>query len=394
MRRKKRIYGQKKCIYSLFYRVNYDTDMKNSKKIIFLLIPLVFFVLLLESGLRFFGDFAPTRVLCYDPILGRSYCANTKGYLRDNNISMYVEVNADGLLGKPYSIKRIPGIKRVAVLGDSFTSGEAVTPDKKFTGQWESKLAKIFGDDVEVINFGVGGTGTWQQLQRFHVKAKKYSPDLTVLIFLWGNDIDNNIDQFKSGSRNPLLDDYQIGLKENILTKRKNFNKWLWNNSALYQFTHDRYKHVEIFLKSFFRPAHMKRPELPNNQSKLIKKPWDSVSMYDDVYHFNSEGWELTKKLILKLQEEVSSNGSLFAVIQIAGLSRKQVDYSILPTKEFNEFLANHGIDSFDVFEYFGNWDASNPNFIPNDGHFSETGHRNFSKITLEFLVKSLDNLE
>ena len=45
-------------------------------------------------------------------------------------------------------------------------------------------------------------------------------------------------------------------------------------------------------------------------------------------------------------------------------------------------------------FEYFGNWDASNPNFIPNDGHFSETGHRNFSKITLEFLVKSLDNLE
>ena len=96
----------------------------------------------------------------------------------------------------------------------------------------------------------------------------------------------------------------------------------------------------------------------------------------------------------MKLQEEVSNNGSLFSIIQIAGLSRKQVDHSILPTKEFNEFLATHGIDSFDVFEYFGNMDASNPNFIPNDGHFSETGHRNFSKITLEFLVKSLDNLE
>ncbi len=43
---------------------------------------------------------------------------------------MHVEVNSDGLLGKAYPVERIPGKFRIAVLGDSFTSGEAVVPEK------------------------------------------------------------------------------------------------------------------------------------------------------------------------------------------------------------------------------------------------------------------------
>ncbi|HCG72140.1 MAG TPA: lipolytic protein G-D-S-L family, partial [Nitrospina sp.] len=61
------------------------------------------------------------------------------------------------------------------------------------------------------INFGVGGTGTWQQSQMFHIKARKYKPDVTVLAFCWCNDVGNNIDKFKSGDRSPLLDEYEIG---------------------------------------------------------------------------------------------------------------------------------------------------------------------------------------
>ena len=143
----------------------------SKKKIfIFISIPFIFFLFLLEVGLGIWGDTQPNRVLCYDPILGRSYCPNTKGYLKENQINMYVEVNADGLLGKSYPIARTPEKLRVAVLGDSFTSGEAVPPEKKFAGVWETKLSETFPPGVEVINFGVGGTGTWQQLQRFHIK--------------------------------------------------------------------------------------------------------------------------------------------------------------------------------------------------------------------------------
>ena len=229
-------------------------NLSKKKLFIFIAIPFIFFLFLMEIGLGVWGDVQPNRVLCFDPILGRSYCSDTKGYLKENKINMYVEVNADGLLGKSYPIDRTPGKLRVAVLGDSFTSGEAIPPDKKFAGVWETKLSKKFPPGVEVINFGVGGTGTWQQLQRFHIKARKYKPDLTVLAFCWCNDIDNNIDQFmsKADTRNPLLDQYEIDLWARLNVKRKNFNKWLWNNSNLYQFTRTRYNHLEHFIKRMF----------------------------------------------------------------------------------------------------------------------------------------------
>ena len=180
--------------------------LSKKKLFIFAAIPFIFFLFILEICLGIWGDTQPNRVLCYDPILGRSYCPNTTGYLRENKVNMYVEINADGLLGKPYPIARTTGKLRVAVLGDSFTSGEAVPPEKKFAGVWETKLSEIFPYGVEVINFGIGGTGTWQQLQTFHVKARKYKPDLTVLAFCWCNDIGNNRDQYisKADDRNPI----------------------------------------------------------------------------------------------------------------------------------------------------------------------------------------------
>jgi len=360
--------------------------MPNKKIVLFALFPLLFFLLILEGSARIWGDFLPNRVLCYDPILGRSYCANTSGYIKDYKTKSYIEINADGLLGKSYPVKRQPEIKRIAILGDSFTSGEAVTPDKKFTGQWETKLAKRFSAGVEVINFGVGGTGTWQQLQRFHVKARKYNPDLTVLVFCWCNDIENNIDQLKSKNRNPLLDDYHIGFKEKFQVKRKNFNQWIWNNSALYQFTRTRYNHLEHYVKGFFRPEYMQLPTKEKTPAS-IKPLLDTVSMYDDKLFFDSEGWQLTKQLILKLKNEVLLNGGELAVIQMGG-APEYTTASRLPVKQFSQFLKSHKIHNYNVIENFIDMDTNGlaSNFIPNDGHFSAKGHHSFSEFTMEFL--------
>ena len=105
---------------------------KISKKRLFLFatIPLLFFLLVLELGVRLFWEFEPKRVLCYHPVLGRSYCPGTKGFLTENKVKMHVEVNADGLLGKAYPVNRVPGNFRIALLGDSFTSAEAVSEKK------------------------------------------------------------------------------------------------------------------------------------------------------------------------------------------------------------------------------------------------------------------------
>ena len=95
----------------------------------------------MELGVRTFWEFEPNRVLCYDPIMGRSYCPETKGFLTENKVKMYVEVNSlMACWAKAYPVERIPGKFRIAVLGDSFTSGEAVVPEKKFAGVWENEF--------------------------------------------------------------------------------------------------------------------------------------------------------------------------------------------------------------------------------------------------------------
>ena len=118
-----------------------NQKLSKTKIVLFSAIPILLFLLLLEFGVRAFWEFEPNRVLCYHPIMGRSYCPSTKGHLKENQVKMHVEVNAEGLLGKPYPIERVNGKFRIALLGDSFTSAEAVKPEEKFAGIWEKKLS-------------------------------------------------------------------------------------------------------------------------------------------------------------------------------------------------------------------------------------------------------------
>ena len=378
---------------------------KISKKRIFIFaaIPILLFLGIMELGVRTFWEFEPNRVLCYDPIMGRSYCPGTKGFLTENKVKMHVEVNSDGLLGKVYPVKRIPGKFRIALLGDSFTSAEAAVPDKKFAGVWEKELSSKTQGGVEVINFGVGGTGTWQQSQMYHIKARKYKPDLTVVAFCWCNDVGNNIDKFKSGDMSPLLDEYEVGWLKVMQAKRKNFNKWLWNNSGLYQFTRTKYNHLEHYFKRIFLPDYMKKVPSPEKKAskpsnarpdkkespKYLK---DTASIFDDLFFFDSEGWELTRKLFVKLKQEVQLNGGKLAVIHFGGLHQYR-NFPALPVKQFDAFLESQGIAHFNAFDLFMKIDDEflSKNFIPNDGHFNETGHRHFAEFSTKFLLDQIE---
>lgn len=363
-----------------------------TKILIFLTIPFLTFLLIMEWGIRAFWEFETNRVLCYHPVMGRSYCPDIKGYLKENKVKMHIEVNADGLLGKAYSVNRVSGKYRIALLGDSFTSGEAVDPESKFAGVWEKNLSNKIPTGVEVINFGVGGTGTWQQLQMFHIKARKYKPDLTVLAFCWCNDVENNIDKFKNGNMNPLLDQYEVEWYKRLQVKRKNFNKWLWNNSGLYQFTRTRYNHLEHYFKRMFLPDYMKTVSHYEKKQSHPLYAKDTASIFDDLLFFDSEGWDVTRKLIVKLKQEVGKNGGELAVIHFGGLYQYR-NFPALPLKQFDAFLESEGISYFNNFNLFLKIDDKflNKNFIPNDGHFNEIGHRHFAEFSMDFLLNLIN---
>ena len=100
--------------------------------------------------------------------------------------------NRDGLRGA--ELRQGPRTwSRILVLGDSFTYGHGVSNDESYP----ARLAEFFdqgGSDVEVVNAGVPGYGTDQQLVYFTQELHLLEPDVLVLnLNLNLNDRNDNI---------------------------------------------------------------------------------------------------------------------------------------------------------------------------------------------------------
>jgi len=77
--------------------------------------------------------------------------------------------------------------RRVVVLGDSFAFGLGVDEDETFPAQLETFLETDTGRPVEVLNLGVPGYHTGQELEWLIRAGIALEPDLVVLLY-YGND--------------------------------------------------------------------------------------------------------------------------------------------------------------------------------------------------------------
>ena len=91
--------------------------------------------------------------------------------------------NSDGIRDHDYSLAKPAGIKRVLVLGDDVVSGYGIAAEETLPRQLEAAL-KAKAQPVEVLNFGVSGYGTQQEVEFFQIKGIKYQPDVVVLIYV------------------------------------------------------------------------------------------------------------------------------------------------------------------------------------------------------------------
>lgn len=78
------------------------------------------------------------------------------------------------------------GVKRVVALGDSFTFGADVDDGERFTDQLRQRMPGL-----DVVNLGVAGYGTDQELLVLEHEAFRYEPDAIVLTVCVLNDLDD-----------------------------------------------------------------------------------------------------------------------------------------------------------------------------------------------------------
>ena len=129
------------------------------------------------------------------------------------------------------------GVIRIASLGDSHTQGFEVRQEYTYSAIIEKYLSRE-GYRVEVMNTGVSGFGTSEELVLLENEMVKYQPDFVVLGFS-SNDFEDNIrsDIFKLDKENNLIVkniEYIPGVKIQNFIYSLPFIPWLSENSYAY----------------------------------------------------------------------------------------------------------------------------------------------------------------
>ena len=89
--------------------------------------------------------------------------------------------NNMGFRDYDHSLQKEPGSKRILILGDSVAQGLWINDDSKIYSVVMEKTLRQMGHKVDVMNFGVSGYNTQQEVETLIDKGLQFKPDLVIL---------------------------------------------------------------------------------------------------------------------------------------------------------------------------------------------------------------------
>ncbi|MCC6405751.1 MAG: hypothetical protein IT453_01200 [Planctomycetes bacterium] len=105
------------------------------------------------------------------------------------------EVNAAGFRDVLIPFAKAPGHVRVLLVGDSLTMGTGVPLEHTLSRQLEAILrADVGSERIEVMNFGVLGFNTRQEVELLLTRGIEYQPDIAVVCFYMNDVVPSEID--------------------------------------------------------------------------------------------------------------------------------------------------------------------------------------------------------
>lgn len=111
-----------------------------------------------------------------------------RGVFRYPEFETLVRINGQGLRAERDYGPPGPGARRILAVGDSFTMGYSVAEERT----WVRLLERRLGPPWEVLNAGVPGYSTWQELAWLEEEGLALGPEIVLLGFFLGNDIADN----------------------------------------------------------------------------------------------------------------------------------------------------------------------------------------------------------
>ena len=334
-----------------------------------IIISTLFALFLIEIALRLM-DLEPLyvsperdRFWKYDPLLGWAHEPGQEGIFETPQFRTAVRINENGLRDQGHSYERQNDIERILVLGDSFAWGYGVEESERFSQRLEEALG------VDVINAGVSGYSTDQELLWYRNEGIKYETDLVILV-LAGNDVGDNDQQIVSTiyyKPNFVLEEGQLVLKGYPVPKTSLQGKLVYalsQRSALAYFLVQRY----FDLLSLYGK---------------IKVNSDHTDLPTSGINAEREPFRLTIALIEEMRNIAESRKAKFMIV---ATNRWWNSPSGETYNDFINTLQNEGFLVLDV--------ESMPGFdpevmlIPDDGHWNQAGHKFVAK-KIKALIES-----
>lgn len=273
-----------------------------------------------DVGFRSLGG--KLHFFTWNPHTGISLRAGEEGMLYVENVN-HVRINSQGFHDIEHTKDKPAHTFRIVVLGDSFTEALQLPIEKSFSHVMERELARCAAlnkNRAEVINLGVSGYGTAQELQTLRHDGWDYAPDLVLLAFFTGNDIQNNTRQLQEDPYRPYFvhQDGKLVLDDSFLNApgwksqfgaRHQFVSWALANSHVLQ--------VAAAAKNYLKRRNvqgMRQTEMGLNDA-IYRAPTEPVWQ---------EAWSVTEDLLSVMSAEIKAKNKLFLVVSLS--SSIQVD--------------------------------------------------------------------
>lgn len=381
----------------------------------FLLIAFGFFLgaVIAEVALRVIGYSFPEF---YQPDQSRGYALRPgiEGWYRKEG-EAFVRINSAGLRDREHAEVKPPDVIRIAVIGDSYPEAFQVPIEDAFWMVMEKKLSAcdLFKEKrVELINFGVSGYGTAQELITLREQVWKYSPDIVLLTITTNNDITDNSRALKKTDKIPYFA-YREGKLaldnsfQNLSSFRfqhssiSAFGRWLRDHSRLLQAIGQGHRALRIkWAELRSKPAAVPDQKAVAEKSDVVSRSeelgTDNVVYVETEDPVWKEAWAVTEGLIGMMHDEVKSHGARFLVVTLSNgpqvypdvnvrtafMRRFAVQDIFYPDHRIEAFCNREGIAVVVLAPQLQSYADQNRAFLHGFnqnlglGHWNSTGHR------------------
>jgi lysophospholipase L1-like esterase len=281
----------------------------------------------------------------YDPVYGWSHEPGKTGGFAAHGFDTTVRINSLGYRGPERSYARPAGTRRVVVLGDSFVWGFGVEQEALFTTVLERRLAP----GVEVLNLGVSGYSTDQELLVYRNEGQRYRPDVVVLVVA-SNDVADNarpVAYVVYGKPLFTLTGDALALTNSPVPRRP-----LWER-LVFSLARQSYVLNQVNRLRESRSLGAALDAQPAAAAPAQRPPFP-----------HTEAEKLTVRLISEIRREVEQSGAAFLVVLVE---------DIYAGEHFPRHLAALGMDVVSLDDHITPGDTAT--HLPEDFHWNEQGH-------------------